>query len=88
MKKRRKTTKIENLCNGPGKLTQAFGLTKEHNNLNLLTGDLQIHKNREKPEVLSSTRIGLSAGQDLELRFFIADNIFISKYGRRQRRNP
>ena len=28
MQKRRKTTKLENLCSGPGKLTQAFGITK------------------------------------------------------------
>jgi len=75
----RKTIKIENLCNGPGKLTQAFGITKEHNNLCLLTGELQIHDNREKPEIKTSTRIGLSAGQDLELRFFIAGNRFVSK---------
>jgi len=79
MKKRRKTTKIENLCNGPGKLAQAFDITKEHNNLCLITGDLQIHRSREKLEILSSKRIGLSAGQDLELRFFIAGNRFVSK---------
>ena len=79
MKERRKTDKIENLCNGPGKLTQAFGLTKEHNNLCLLTGELQIHTSREKPKILSSARIGLSSGKDLKLRFFIAGNRFVSK---------
>ena len=79
MEERRKTNKIENLCNGPGKLTQAFGITKEHNNLCLLSGELQIHSSREKPEVRTSKRIGLSAGKDLELRFFIAGNRFVSK---------
>jgi len=79
MKKRRKTDKIENLCSGPGKLTQAFGITKDHNNLCLLTGKLQIHNSREKPEIKSSTRIGLSIGKELELRFFIAGNRFVSK---------
>jgi DNA-3-methyladenine glycosylase len=97
MKERRKTAKIENLCNGPGKLTQAFGITKEHNNLCLFSGELrtctethrvveskirgsplQIHKNREKPDILVSRRIGLSAGQDLELRFYIAGSRFVS----------
>ena len=80
MKERRKTNRIENLCNGPGKLTQAFGITKKHNNLSLLTGELQIHGSREKPEIICSTRIGLSAGKDLELRFFIAGNGFVSKF--------
>ena len=82
MKERRKTAKIENLCSGPGKLTLAFGITKEHNNLCLLSSELQIHKSREKPEIQTSTRIGLSAGQDLELRFFIAGNRFVSKKSR------
>jgi DNA-3-methyladenine glycosylase len=79
MQKRRKTEKTENLCSGPGKLTQAFGITKEYNDKSLLTGQLQIHNSREKPKILSSRRIGLSAGKELELRFFIAGNKFVSK---------
>ena len=78
MQKRRKTAKLENLCNGPGKLTQAFGITRKHNNLSLLDGKLQILNSREKPEIASSRRIGLSAGQELELRFFIKGNKFVS----------
>ena len=76
MQKRRKTTKLENLCNGPGKLTQAFGITRKHNNQSLLDGNLQIHPSREKPEISSSRRIGLSVGKELELRFFIKGNRF------------
>jgi len=79
MMQRRNTNKIENLCNGPGKLTQAFGITKEHNNQSLFTGELQIHNSREKPEIGASKRIGLSAGGELELRFFIKGNSFVSK---------
>jgi DNA-3-methyladenine glycosylase len=79
MQKRRKTKKMENLCNGPGKLTQAFGITKKHNNLNLLEGPLQVCGRRQKPEICTSTRIGLSAGKELELRFFIKGSRFVSK---------
>jgi len=79
MQKRRKTTKLENLCSGPGKLTQAFGITKKHNNLSVLDGPIQIYNSRLKPEITASTRIGLSAGKELELRFFIAGNKFVSK---------
>jgi DNA-3-methyladenine glycosylase len=79
MQKRRKTMNIENLCNGPGKLTQAFGITRRHNNMSLIDGKLHIHNSREKPEIASSRRIGLSAGQELELRFFIKGNRFVSK---------
>jgi DNA-3-methyladenine glycosylase len=79
MSKRRKTDKVENLCNGPGKLTQAFGITRKHNNASLLDGDLRVYGSREKLEIASDKRIGLSAGQDLELRFFIKGNRFVSK---------
>jgi len=79
MQRRRKTKKIENLCNGPGKLTQAFGITKKHNNLSLLDGPLQICDSRKKAEICTSTRIGLSAGKELELRFYVKGNRFVSK---------
>jgi len=79
MQRRRKTAKIENLCSGPGKLTQAFGITKKHNNLSLLNGPMQIFDSKIKHEITVSTRIGLSAGKELELRFFIAGNRFVSK---------
>jgi DNA-3-methyladenine glycosylase len=79
MQKRRKTKKIENLCNGPGKLTQAFGITRKHNNSSLLEGDLRIYNSRSKPVICTSARIGLSAGKELELRFYIKENRFVSK---------
>jgi len=80
MQRRRKTKKIENLCNGPGKLTQAFGITRKHNNLSLLEGPIQILNTRLKPEIITCTRIGLSEGKELELRFYIKGNSFVSKY--------
>ena len=79
MQKRRKTQKIENLCSGPGKLTQAFGITKKHNNLSLFDGPIQIYNSKIKPEIVTSTRIGLSVGKELELRFFIKANKFVSR---------
>ena len=79
MQRRRKSEKIENLCNGPGKLTQAFGITKRHNNMSLLDGPLQVCDSRKKPEICTSRRIGLSAGKELELRFYIKGNRFVSK---------
>jgi len=78
MQRRRKTKKIENLCNGPGKLTQAFGITKKHNNLSLLKGPIQILDNKKSYKIAKSTRIGLTEGKDLELRFFIKDSEFVS----------
>jgi DNA-3-methyladenine glycosylase len=84
MQKRRKTKKIENLCSGPGKLTQAFGITRRQNNLSLLEGDFRIYDSKIKPEISTSGRIGLSEGKELELRFFITGNRFVSKTHSRQ----
>jgi len=80
MKKNRNTEKIENLCSGPGKLTQAFGINKNHNNLSLLNSDLQLLNNREKPDIEVNTRIGLSEGKDLLLRFYVKENKYVSDY--------
>jgi len=78
MMKRRKTKKIENLCNGPGKLTQALGITKKHNNLSLLNSSIHICNNKEKFEITEAKRIGLTEGKDLMLRFYIEGNDFVS----------
>ncbi len=95
MQKRRKTDKIENLCNGPGKLTQAFGITKKQNDMSLIDGgddDLRI-LNGEKikdMEIATATRIGLAKGQgdDLILRFYIKGNRFVSKVNKPRRLSP
>jgi DNA-3-methyladenine glycosylase len=79
MQKRRNTKKTENLCNGPGKLSQAFGITCKHSNLSLSEGPIHVYNSKIKPDIFTSTRIGLSAGKDLELRFFIQGNRCVSK---------
>jgi DNA-3-methyladenine glycosylase len=86
MQKRRKTKKIENLCNGPGKLTQAFGITREHNDMSLVDGGengLRALRGEkiDEADMVTATRIGLAKGHgdDLMLRFYIRGNRFVSK---------
>ncbi|GBU20252.1 3-methyladenine DNA glycosylase [Fibrobacteres bacterium R8-0-B4] len=88
MRKRRKTEKIENLCNGPGKLTQAFGITKKQNDMSLIDGEdddsgLRILNGEtiQESEIATAPRIGLAKGQgdELMLRFYIIGNRFVSK---------
>ena len=81
MQKRRKTLKIKNLCSGPGKLTQAFGITLKHNNLSLFDSEICVLDSRLKPEICTSTRIGLTIGKELELRFFVKGSEFVSRQG-------
>ncbi len=85
MEKRRKTEKRIQLCNGPGKLMLAMGMGIEHNGLNLRRGPVKIltpdslEKKVPRFEIVTTTRIGISNGRDLPLRFYIKDCEYISK---------
>ena len=79
MKKNRPVEKIRNLTNGPGKLTQALGINKSHDGIDLTKSDLYILDSKKNYNIVTTTRIGLSAGSELPLRFYIKDNEFISK---------
>ena len=71
---------IEDLANGPGKLTLALGITRRHNGLDLTKGALTIHA--PAPEVFNvsvSPRIGIKHCADWPLRFFIEGNRFVSR---------
>jgi len=77
MKRRRKTNDIYNLCNGPGKLCQAFGINMKQHDKEI--GEVKIFDIGKKVEIEKSPRIGISFAKDLEWRFFIKDNKFVSR---------
>jgi DNA-3-methyladenine glycosylase len=79
MKRWREKGDIKDLTTGPGKLTQAFGIDKSHDGLDLTKDNLFIEDSKEKPDIHITTRIGLSKGADLPLRFYIKDNEFVSR---------
>lgn len=67
MKQRRATTTLS-LTTGPGKLTQALGITLSHNGIDL-TGDLIWIEPYTTGKIYPSSRIGVTDNQ--MLRFFI-----------------
>jgi DNA-3-methyladenine glycosylase len=73
--------RISSLANGPGKLTQALGITREHYGLRLDRGPLTIREWKEKPdfEVEVTPRIGIKESADLPLRFLWRNNRFVSR---------
>jgi DNA-3-methyladenine glycosylase len=78
MKKRRQTEDLSNLTSGPGKVTQALGITSAHNRLDL-TGNVAWVESYSTPKKIhSSPRIGVRDAQNL--RFYIKDNTFSSMY--------
>ncbi|NOX97004.1 MAG: DNA-3-methyladenine glycosylase [Nitrospirae bacterium] len=80
MWERRKCRDKKMLTNGPGKLAQALGITKKQNGSDLTGGTLRILNGREeKFKIVSAPRIGIKKGSEDLLRFYIADNEFVSK---------
>lgn len=80
MTRRRHGRPLRELCSGPGKLTEALGLDLSDNGTTLGSGRIAVHFG-ERPAsdtIQTSGRIGLTAGYDLGLRWFIADNAFVS----------
>ncbi len=78
MKRRRETDNLRNLTNGPGKLCQAFHIGMELCG-KPVGGPLKIYHEMESPPVQRSRRIGISKAKDLEWRFFIPGNPFVSR---------
>lgn len=72
---------VEDLANGPGKLTLALGITRRHNGADFTRGLLTIQppKIRETIAVGVSPRIGIRHCADWPLRFFIEGNRFVSR---------
>jgi DNA-3-methyladenine glycosylase len=72
VKKEKLTEKeLQNLTNGPGKLCQAFGLTRDHNAIDLVSSDLLYLEETGKriTEFKTSPRVGITQATDRLWRF-------------------
>lgn len=78
MKKRRKKQNISDLCNGPGKICQAFGITMKQHNKNV-GEEIEITDSGKKVEFNKSSRVGISKGLGYKWRYYIKNNKFVSK---------
>ncbi len=78
---RRHTTRVTELTNGPGKLTQAFQIDRTLNGISLQSDMLYVEDAPPvNPDAIGvSTRIGITKGVDLPWRYFIKGNPFVSK---------
>jgi DNA-3-methyladenine glycosylase len=79
MKKRRGIDGINELTNGPGKLTKALRIDKSHNGMDLTEGNLILEDSKENFEIVKSKRIGILKDLKKPLRFYIKNNRFVSK---------
>lgn len=81
MRKRRGKNKLRDLCNGPGKLATAMGFDKTFDGQSLLSGSVGVSPGELRPgeKIVTAPRIGISKAVDWPLRFYLADNPFVSK---------
>ncbi|MGA9812930.1 MAG: DNA-3-methyladenine glycosylase [Terriglobales bacterium] len=74
---------LRKLTSGPGRLAEAFGITRERDNEKDLTSrksDLFIVDDGFRPRRIEVTpRIGITKAAERPLRFFIAGNRFVSR---------
>ena len=59
MKQRRNKHSLKDLCSGPGKLTQAMGISMRHYNIDLCGDELYIETTDLKPKIESTKRINI-----------------------------
>jgi DNA-3-methyladenine glycosylase len=78
--RRPKARTDRDLASGPGKLTRALGITREHTGVDMTRGDLVVLARSDAPrfEIGVTPRIGITKCAELPLRFLIAGNRFVS----------
>jgi DNA-3-methyladenine glycosylase len=67
------------LCSGPGRLTQALGITDAYNGLPLTQRPFSFRRPAARFEIASGNRIGISKAIDRPWRFGLANSRYLSK---------
>ena len=79
MRRRRHTEDVRLLCSGPGRLTEALGITRDHNALALDVPPFEIWARKSTPEVVAGVRIGITKAVELPWRYGLKGSRFLSK---------
>ena len=79
MRRRRGLHDERLLCSGPGKLTEALGITDQHNGLPLDAPPIALHARTKKPDIVTGLRIGITKAVELPWRYGLKGSKFLSK---------
>lgn len=83
MQARRRTKELRQLCSGPGKLCQAFGIDDGLHTLDLTSSDaVWIAPGDQPSNIAIGERIGITKSPELPLRFFESGNRYVSAHRR------
>lgn len=82
LERRQKAKVDKTLTSGPGNVSKALGLNKDHNAMSVCSNKIWFENRKDKPKnIVETTRIGIDyAGDDalLPWRFYDADSKFVS----------
>lgn len=79
MRRRRGLKDERQLCSGPGRLTEAMGITNVHNGLTLDDPPFALMSRTEEPDIVAGPRIGITKAVDLPWRYGLKGSRFLSK---------
>jgi len=82
MRERRGRGEIEQLCSGPGKLTEALGVDLSLNGADLLAPPFELAERGSAwaaAEISASPRIGITKAADLPWRYCVSGSRFVSR---------
>lgn len=79
MASRRGGRGVGDLCNGPGKLTQALGIDGSYNRADMLRGSLRWVRGDPLGHVVCTSRIGISRARERPWRFIDSSSSYLSR---------
>jgi DNA-3-methyladenine glycosylase len=79
MRRRRGLEETRLLCSGPGRLTEAMGITHAHNGLALDQAPFALTARASEPDIVAGPRIGITKAADLPWRYGLKGSRFLSK---------
>jgi DNA-3-methyladenine glycosylase len=79
MQGRRSVEDLLLLCSGPGRLTQALGLSEEHDGHALDAPPFQLLPPSSRFDVVSGRRVGISKATDRRWRFAVRSSPYVSR---------
>ena len=79
MQRRRRTKDVRLLCSGPGRLTEALGITHAQNSCALDEAPFELRAREGALDVVAGVRIGITKAVEQPWRYGLKGSRFLSK---------
>lgn len=79
MRARRGLEDVRMLCSGPGRLTQALGISGAHDGLALDRPPFELIAATEPADVVAGPRVGITRAVELPWRYSVSGSLFVSR---------